>query len=483
MQAEFARTFLRAPLDPWQEWLTLHAGELLPDGRPRFWLILVLVARQNGKTHVPAVLAPFWSLAEDRPMILGTSTKLEYAKESWLRSVRMMERAARRPGDPLHGMIPARRQAWVRQTNGECGWILGDPADPRQYRISPANEEGGRSLTIDRLIMDELRQHHDRSAWNAAVPATEAVHDSQVWALSNAGDDRSTVLNAERSAALATIETGDGDQGVALFEWSAPDGADPTDPEALAAANPQYGYRMNAERMLGKARTALTKGGEILTGFRTESLCQRVKVLDPAVDPGSWARCLDPGSLADLRSRLALVIDVAPDGGHVTCYAAAVLADGRVRVDPGEAWDGPGCVDAAERALPDVLARIRPRVLGWLPGGPGAVLAARLKDRHQRGWPPAGVLVEEISAETPAVCMGFAELVTAGQIAHSGDPLLDAHVATAARQWRTGRRWVFAGPHVDAVYAAAGAAHLARTMPAPLGKPRLIRSSRSSKDS
>ena len=477
LQADFARDVLRTPMDPWQEWLTLHAGEVREeDGLPRFWLVIVLVSRQNGKTFVPGVLAPFWSLVDETPMILGTSTKLEYAKEAWLKSVRMMERAGKVLGDPLFGVIPAKRRDWVRQANGEAGWFLGDPSDPRQYRISAANEEGGRSLTIDRLVLDELRQHHDRSAWGAAVPATEAVPDAQVWALSNAGSDKSVVLNAERAAALRFIETGEGDSGVGIFEWSAPDDADPTDPEALAMANPQFGRRMNAGRMLGKAATAVAEGGETLTAFKTESMCIRVKVLDPAIDPGSWGRCLDVGSLADLRARLAVVVDVAPDGGHVTAYAAAMLADGRVRVDPAGAWEGIGCVDAAERALPGVLAKVRPRVLGWLPGGPGAALAARLKDRKQRGWPPAGVRVEEIRAEVPAVCMGFAELVTAGQVAHSGDPLLDAHVAVAERL-KSGDVWRFSRKgdgHVDAVYAAAGAAHLARTMPAPVGKPRVI---------
>jgi phage terminase large subunit-like protein len=476
LQVEFARETLRAPFDPWQEFLALHAGELLPDGRPRFWLVLVLVARQNGKTHVPVVLAPFWSLVEQVPLILGTSTKLDYAQESWEKAITLLKDASATPGDPLYGEIPAADREWLRRANGEQRWTLGRS----RYKIAPANEEGGRSLTIWRLILDELRQHFDRSAWNAAVPATEAVPDAQVWALSNAGSDKSVVLNAERAAALHFIATGEGDPRVGIFEWSAPDGADPTDPEALAMANPQFGYRMDPERMLGKARSAVAEGGETLAGFRTESMCQRVKVLDPAIDPGSWARCLDPGSLADLRSRLAVVVDVAPDGGHVAAYAAAVLEDGRVRVDPAGAWDGVGCVDAAERALPAVLARVKPRVLGWFPGGPGAALAARLKDRGNRGWPPRGVRVEEIRAEVPAVCMGFEQMVVAGQVAHSGDPLLDAHVAVAERL-RTGDVWRFSRKgetgHVDAVYAAAGAVHLARTMPAPRPAPRVIRSS------
>jgi hypothetical protein len=86
------------------------------------------------------------------------------------------------------------------------------------------------------------------------------------------------------------------------------------------------------------------------------------------------------------------------------------------------------------------------------------------------------VRVEEIRAETASICMGFAELVTAGQVVHSGDPLLDAHVAVAERL-RSGDTWRFSRKgdgHVDAVYAAAGACHLARTLPTPVGKPRVI---------
>src|SRR3546814_18105149 len=63
---EFARDILERPLDPWQEWLVIHAGELLPDGRPRFRKVLVLVARQNGKTELLVILSLFWLRSEER---------------------------------------------------------------------------------------------------------------------------------------------------------------------------------------------------------------------------------------------------------------------------------------------------------------------------------------------------------------------------------------------------------------------------------
>lgn len=91
----------------------------------------------------------------------------------------------------------------------------------------------------------------------------------------------------------------------------------------------------------------------------------------------------------------------------------------------------------------------------------------------------------EIRSETTAVCMGFAEQVAAGKVIHSDDPLINAHVE-GAEPLRRGEGWVFrrgagtntadadADGHVDAAYAAAGAVHLARTLPPPIGKPRLI---------
>jgi phage terminase large subunit-like protein len=466
--AEFAADVLGAPLDPWQEWLAVHAGELLPDGRPRFRQVLVLASRQNGKTHLPVVLSLYWQFVEAVPLILGTSTKIEYAKESWQKAVKLAEKCA-----DLDDVRPA---PWTRLANGEQeSWTV----DGSRYKIAASNAEGGRSLTIHRLILDELRQHHDYSAWNASVPAGNAVRDFQVWCMSNAGDDRSVVLNELRDAAVEFIEHGDGDYRLGLFEWSAPDDSDPLDIEALAMANPNLNRRLDAEALLGDAKRAVKKGGEALTGFKTEYMCIRVKHLDPAIDPAAWARCLDPGDLAAVRGRVAVCLDVAPDAQHATLVAAARCDDGRVRVEPVRDWSGAGCTDAVRRELPALLARVKPQTLGWFPNGPAAALAADLADRTKqgrRGWPPPGVTVTEIRGELSATCMGFAELIAAGQLAHAGDPLLDAHVG-AAERLRRGDAWVFSRRgegNIDAAYAAAGAAHLARTQPATVGKPRLV---------
>ena len=84
--------------------------------------------------------------------------------------------------------------------------------------------------------------------------------------------------------------------------------------------------------------------------------------------------------------------------------------------------------------------------------------------------------MEAIRGDVAACCMGLAEQVMSGRIAHSDDPLLNAHIGGAERLKR-GDAWVLSRKgegHVDAAYAVAGAVHLARTLPPPVGKPRLV---------
>ena len=480
---DFARDVLKHPLDPWQEWAAIHLGELLPDGRPRFKKVLILVARQNGKTELLVVLTLYWLFVDRVEVVLGTSTKLDYAAESWRKACKLARRVPE-----LSAEIP--RRGGIRKANGEQVLWRADAAeceaeDGSRYKIAASNEEGGRSLTIDRLVLDELRQHHDYTAYDASEPATSAVPDAQIVAITNAGSDKSVVLNDMREEALHFIKTAEGDPRLGLFEYSAPDGSSPVDIEALAQANPNMGHRILAEDLLNEGAAAMRVGGKKLTGFKTEKMCMQVPALDTAVDLEAWQRpydptnkdpekagCLDPGTMEDLRAQTALVVEVAEDEQHATLYAAAQMGDGRIRVDVVTAWTGAGCTKQLQADLPGHVATVKPRAVGWFPDGPAAAVTAGMKPRDN--WPPRGVTLEPITKEVAAVCMGFAEQITTGQVAQSGEALLDDQLATAEKQ-HTGDKWKFTrknGGHVDAVYAAAGAVHLARTLPPPT-RPRI----------
>lgn len=460
------------PLLPFQRFAAIHAMEKLPDGRPRFRIVLLLISRQNGKTTLPKVLCAYWQFRKNVPLILGTSTQLSYAKEAWQSTIHLVRKT--RSLDDLHA--PADK--WYRRTNGETeSWSLSGS----RHKIAASNAEGGRSLTVNRGIADELRQHENYEAWDAFEPACSPM-DAQIWALSNAGSSKSAVLNDLQDSAREYLDTGIGDERLGLFEWSALEGSDPEDVEALLQANPRVGYGLDLEVLLGAGRRAKRLGGAALSGFLTERMCIRVKLLDPAIDPRGWKACLDVGTMDESRSRLAACVDLSPDGTHATLAVAALLPDGRTRVETVHSWDGSDAAAAMERELPGWIERLKPQMLGWFPAGPAAAVAAKLADRTKqgvRGWPPAGVKISDIRGETTAVAMGFAKEVAARTLAHSGQAMLDAQVSGAERLNR-GDAWTFTrkgGGNVDAVYAVAGAVHLARTMPKPVRAPRILTSS------
>ena len=446
---DFAQAFLGIELLPWQKWLLTHALELNEDGTYRFRTVVVIVGRQNGKTTILMVLA-LWRIVmgEPKSLVLGTSTSLDYAKEAWEGAVALAEES-----EDIEPLIAPR--GGIRRANGEQQLQL---VNKSRYKIAAATRRGGRSLSVDLGIADELREHHNWEAWSALSGTTTAKPDSQIWALSNAGDDSSVVLNHQRDSGLATIETGEGDETLALFEWSAPEGCELDDPLALAQANPALGHTIKVTTLQGKMATMPPNA------FRTEHLCQRVAALNNAIDAQAWEDCLDQDTTLDaIKDRAVLSIEVALDLKHVTLMAAAVTDTGKVKVDVVDAWDS---VQEAREALPGWLKKIRPRRIGWFPNGPSAALAADMEKIK------ASYEMKNITT----VCQSLAEQVLARQLIHPGDPLLSAQVAGSVKVdtgdgWRFGRKNV---NHVDAVYALAGAVHLARTMPRPLGKPRIL---------
>lgn len=447
------------PLDPWQQFVAIHGGELLPDGRPRFRVLLVLVARQNGKTTLVRVWTLYWMFIERVPLVLGTSTSRDYAKESWRQVIAMATE-----DEWLSRELGARP---VRETIGEECFtnIWGS-----RFRFAASNRRAGRSLTVHRRIADELREDRTWDSWNAAQHAMNAVRDAQTVCISNQGDDGAVVLDSLRSSALRFIETGVGDARTGLFEWSAPAGSAITDLSALAMANPDLGGRIDPDALLGQALQIQAAGdAQQLGGFKTEALCMRVHNLEQAIDEEAWrqAGTDEPISMSEHRDRVALCLDVALDASHASLIAAATV-DGVTHVEVVAQWHGRGCTRALRAELPGIAARVRPRTIGWFPGGPAAAVTADLRSPSGgRGWAPRRTTVQELTSEVPAVCMGLAEQVLVGQVRHPRDPMLDAHVS-AATPLRRGDAWVFTRrgrDPIDGTYALAGAVHLARTVP------------------
>ena len=429
----FAHEILGVTLLPYQQWLLIHALEVNPDGSFRFRTLLVLIARQNGKTTLVKVLIAWFLFLGRARLVLGAAQSLDIARETWQGVVEMAE------DEPeLRAEVAA-----VRRTNGEQELRL---VSGSRYRIAAATRGAGRGLSVDLLSLDELREHRGWEAWGALTKTTMARPNALTICTSNAGDDESVVLNQLREAALNRL-----DPGLGLFEWSAPEGCDLADTEAWAQANPALGHTITESSI----RSSLASDPPAV--FRTEVLCQRVEAMDGAVDVAAWRDCRDKGvSLKDAEGRRAVCLDVAPDGEHVTLNVAVLGEDGRIRVEPAAAWR---TTLAAREELVDLLDRIDAEAEGWFPSGPAAVFAPIMRRRRKA--------VEIKGADVAAACMGFADLVRARRVLHPGDPLLDAHIGGASRLhqadgWRFVRRGV---GHADAAYAAAGAVFVVQNLP------------------
>lgn len=455
---EFARDVLCRPLLPWQCWVVIHALELAagttrrpPPGEPwdwrfRFRTVLIMVARQNGKSDLARVVKLWKLFMLECKLVIGTAQDLDIARE-------MLSMA-----NDLVDSVPdlaEEKRAYIT-ANGKEKLEL---TDGRKYVIKASNRKAGRSLTADHVDLDELREHQDWKAWGALSKTTNARPNGQCWALSNAGDEDSVPLNTLRENALAN-------PGGNLFlaEYSGEEDCAIDDETALCQANPALGYTVSEEAVRWSP-------GEPPEIYRTEVLCQNVAQLDGAVNVGAWRAGKDAaGSLADA-DRIVSCVDVAPDGAHVSLVGAGAMLDGRIRVEVLSSWSS---VQDAVNDLPDLVKALRPARFVWPPTGPAAAMNTDVRALASlvRGME----LVELTGSEVSETCMEFARLVKSGLIVNSGDALLDEHIRGAKKLF-SGDGWRFVrrgAGHVDAAYAAAGAVHELRKLPAPRRRVKLV---------
>lgn len=463
---EFADSVLHEPLLPWQQDLVIRIGELLPDGTPRFKKVLIVIARQNGKTHFVKVLSLFWLFIQQVELVAGTSSTVKMAREAWWKAIQSAQ------GSNLLRPLIAK----VRMDNNDPHLRL---TNGSRYMAAAANESSLRGYTVDRLIIDELRLHKDYKAWDSAVYTVRTKPHSQVICITNAGYDDSIVLNELRESAIQYVESDGliGDSRLGIFEWSAPDGADPMDSKNWAAANPSLGVLnpqtglpvLDPADMHSDAIRATNSGGPALVGFLTEALCMRVPTADPAVEARSWLACYLPGVRIDRSSPYVWGFDVNRASNGATLVAAQKI-DGMDRLEVIGFWEH----DQMEKIPGDLLRLLKeykPKALYWFPSGPAATYAALLKTQKI-----PGVRIEELSGEINDAVMGFADAVLAERIQHDDDPRLTDHVTGAQKLW-SGDKWKFSRKgkgSSDAAYAAAAAWMGLQMLPQSPGRLRLI---------
>lgn len=415
---EFAEQILGLELMPWQRWALIHLLELKVGGGYRFRTVLVLVARQNGKTTLMQVLA-LWRMFVDidspTGLVIGTAQNLDIAEEAWQGAVDMAESTPELAAEIAHVDRASGKKA-LRLTSGQ------------RYKVAAASRRGGRSLSGDLVMLDELREHQTWESWAAVSKTTMARPDPQICGFSNAGDLTSVVLSHLRTQALAAIKDADTSSPIGLFEWSAPDGCALDDRAGWAQANPSLGHTITELAI----SSALATDPENV--FRTEILCQWVdSIADYPIDPAAWALLEDAGS--QLAGEVVFAVDVTPSRDYGAIAVAGRRSDGVLHVEVVDVQAGTGWI--VDRLAGLVRAHdAGPVILDE--ASPAGSLLVDLK--------AAAVDVKAISGrEMAQACGQFYDLVADKGLRHLGQAELAAALLGAAKRplgdaWAWGRR-------------------------------------------
>lgn len=445
----FLEGVLRWKLIPYQRWLYIHALEKDAAGIAfRFETLVILIARQNGKTQWLKGLG-LWKLYLDgAEQVLITAQNLELAETTLSEAV----------ADVKANRLLFREYRRFSQTNGKFKLVLkprpDDPLEkPREWRTTPTTRKGGRSLSVDLAMLDELREHQNWQAWNAITPTTQARPKSLVVAASNAGDAASVVLRSLRDGSLQKLRVGDTEETqTGLFEWSVPDDVDFAEPQYWPMANPALGYLpgFTLKRLVGKLEAMQADN---LAGFKTEYLCMWVDALEPGIFPAEhWKATTDEKSRRAPNAMVWASVDVNFERSRAYVAVWALRSDGRYHFEVAKAERGTDWIvdwfkERTDR-FENVVVQAR--------GAPASGLIEELRE--------AGVPVAELGGADLTRAYGyFYDLLVEHKAMHRPSPVLDA-AAAVAKARTLGDAWVVdrkgspvdVSPLVACIQAAAG---------------------------
>ena len=397
---------------PWQQLVADVAGERLPSGLPAYREIRVTVPRQSGKTTLLLAGMVERALAYPEPQrIVYTAQDRNAAREKWDEHVEQLDRT------------PLRRLYRIRRSNGSEGirWRNGSV-----HGITAAGETSGHGKTLDLPIVDEAFAQTDERLMQAFRPAMMTRPAAQLWIVSTAGTESSTFLRERVDDGRARVEAGSR-EGVAYFEWSAPDDAPVDDPATWRATMPALGRTVSEDVI----RADLEAMGE--TEFARAYLNRWSPGGTPALPLAAWQACRDVQ--ATISGSIAFALDVDPEREHAAIAAAGRRADGRIAVElidaqPGTEWITPRIVQ--------LVGRWKPSAVALDPASPAGSLIAELALSSARLTP---TLVNTRSYGQ--ACGAFYDDVMTARLVHRGQPALDSAVL-AARRRPLGDAWAWA---------------------------------------
>ena len=324
-------TIVGIDLLPWQEYVL---KDMLTVDKAGLWVRrtnLILVARQNGKTHLARMLI-LAHLIKWETNVLIMSSNRSMALDTFRQVTQLIEN-----NDHLKGFVKQ-----IRYANGteSIEMLSGARLD-----VVASTRDGSRGRTVNGLLfIDELREI-DEEGYRAAMPTTRAHAGSHILLTSNAGDAFSKVLNDLRERALDHPPKSFG-----FYEYSAPQYCKINDRVAWAQANPALGYTITEEAIEEAISTSP------IENTRTETLCQWIDSLSSPWPHGVLEETsnseltITPGALT------MFGFDVSPSRRNASLVAGQMMPDGKIAIGILETFESQVAVDDL---------RIAASIKGW----------------------------------------------------------------------------------------------------------------------
>ena len=404
---------IQLPLIPWQRWVL---DDLLSVDDEQNWrkkTALVLVARQNGKTHLARMLILSHLFLWGSKNVLGMSSNRNMALDTFRQVAYTIE-----DNQFLKDQV---RQ--IRLANGQESITLLNGA---RYEIAAATRDAPRGKTADFLYIDELREWTQES-FTAALPVTRARPNAMTLMTSNAGDGFSTVLNDLRERCLSYPP-----DNLGFYEYSAPQHSKISDRKAWAMANPALGHLITEQTLEESVST------NSIEATKTEMLCMWV---DSTVSPwvyGSIEQCSDSTLEIPVGPQTIMAFDIAPTRRSGALVMGQVQ-DGKIAVGLAQLWHSEIAIDEVKMAsdINEWARKYHPTTICYDKYATQTI-ATRLE---QSGWK-----LQDTSGQAfYQACSDLADGLANNRVVHSGQTELVQHLNNCAAKtndagWRIIRR-------------------------------------------
>lgn len=397
---------------PWQRQVADVAGEYEPStGLPAYREIIVSVPRQSGKSTKVLVAAVDRALSWGRPQRIaytaqtGLDARQKVVNDFW----------------PVLKRSPL-KVAITRVLRGAAETAI-DFRSGSRLEVLASAEEAGHGRTLHQGFIDEAFADEDDRREQGMLPAMATVADAQLHVYSTMGTQKSAYLNRKVAAGRAAAEAGVS-SGIAYFEWSAFEDADPDDPMTWYGCMPALGRTISLEAV-AHARQTMPDGE-----FRRAYMNLRADHEERWIAPEAWAACRSAAGVPPDGSP----IYVAFDGSYNNDATAIIGVTPTGHIFKIGLWERPsGASDEwvvprheVDRVVHETFRRWK--VLRF------ACDRARWFDQTE-AWAEryGSVVIDAAPSRAMMVdgCAAFYSAVMQRKLTHAGDPDLTRHLANA----------------------------------------------------